>query len=335
MMREKFQNLLLALLITAMGSLSEAQGQVDPEIQALMKKGYEAFSARKYQEAEKAFKEANKRGHNSCQPCLLALVSTYARLGNGHAAMDMCNRAIEVSTDDQQRARAHMMKSDLIFVMDGKQKLKESESEIRTALQLDPKNPIYHYNLGRALMRESLDAEGKHELESYIQMAPEGSQVADAKQFIANPRRAREQYAPDFTATGLHNENIHLGEYAGKVVVLDFWATWCHPCVQSVPELKDLLKKYPSEKLVLVSVSADVNEDTWRNFIEDKKMNWLQIFDKNHQLRDSFGVNAFPTYLVIDGEGIIQDKIVGTDPSQTVAYRLKDKLKKMLESKSN
>jgi len=205
---------------------------------------------------------------------------------------------------------------------------------VRTALQLDSKNPIYHFGLGLALMRESHDAEGKQEFESYLQLAPDGADADLARQLLANPRRARERYAPDFSATGLHNENIRLNEFAGKVLVLDFWATWCPPCVASVPEIKDLIKKYSSEKFAVVSISADQNEQAWRDFIEKKNMTWLHVFDRNHEIRQSFGINSIPTYLVIDSEGIIQEQIVGINPMQSVAYRLKDKLKNMPELKS-
>ena len=83
---------------------------------------------------------------------------------------------------------------------------------------------------------------------------------------LADPRRAREISAPEFafTSTSLQGESISLKELSGKVVVLDFWATWCPPCRESLPELKELTKEYPSEKLAVISVSADENESQWK-----------------------------------------------------------------------
>jgi peroxiredoxin len=104
--------------------------------------------------------------------------------------------------------------------------------------------------------------------------------------------------------------------------------------VASVPEIKELIKRYPPEKFAVVSISGDQNEEKWRDFIEKKNMTWLHVFDRDKAIIRSFSVNSFPTYLVINGEGIIQEQIVGTNPMQSVAYRLKDKLKNMPELQS-
>jgi thiol-disulfide isomerase/thioredoxin len=110
---------------------------------------------------------------------------------------------------------------------------------------------------------------------------------------------------------------------------MDFWATWCPPCRASVPELKELTKKYPVEKLVLISVSADKDEGAWREFVAKKKMDWAQYRDGDDKVLKSFGIHSFPTYLVIDGDGIIRQRLTGLNPQQTVVHRLKDTLAQM------
>ena len=151
------------------------------------------------------------------------------------------------------------------------------------------------------------------------------------RELLANPDRARFNFAPDFQATTAAGAPISLHQFAGKVVVLDFWATWCPPCRSSVPELKELSKKYSGDQLQLISISADSDREKWQGYIAKKKMDWPQIWDSNSAIRNAFGVSSFPTYLVIDRKGIIQQRIVGLNPQQTIVARLKQELAKMLE----
>jgi thiol-disulfide isomerase/thioredoxin len=69
---------------------------------------------------------------------------------------------------------------------------------------------------------------------------------------LADPRKGREEIAPEFAFTTLQGSEISLAAMSGKILVMDFWATWCPPCRESVPELKALTRKYPNDKLVLV-----------------------------------------------------------------------------------
>jgi thiol-disulfide isomerase/thioredoxin len=128
----------------------------------------------------------------------------------------------------------------------------------------------------------------------------------------------------------LDGQDISLSQFAGKIVVMDFWATWCPPCRESVPELQALTRKYSRDKLVLISFSADNEEQPWRDFIAKKNMDWPQYWDRDGRIRREFSVNAFPTYLVIDPDGFIHQRIVGLNPQQSVVARLKDAVHAML-----
>ena len=127
----------------------------------------------------------------------------------------------------------------------------------------------------------------------------------------------------------MQGQQLSLQQLAGRVLVMDFWATWCPPCRESVPELKELTRKYPTEKLVLISVSADKDENAWRDFVAKKKMDWAQYRDSDHKILEAFGIHGFPTYLVIDGDGVIKERITGLNPQETVVHRLKATLGQM------
>jgi peroxiredoxin len=208
-----------------------------------------------------------------------------------------------------------------------------AETEYRAALAVDKNNANADFKLGVVLMRESQPAEGTQELQQYLKLAPNGDDATYATKVLADPKRAGQPMAPAFKVQTLDGETISLDQLSGKIVVMDFWATWCPPCVSSVPELKALTKKYSRSQLVLISISADQDQQAWREFINKKSMEWPQYWDHDGQIRNKFGVNAFPTYLVIDRDGFIAQHIVGLNPQQSVVSRLKDTLQAMLPAR--
>ncbi len=301
----------------------------DP-VAELLKQGKNEVASNHYEDAVKTFKKANQLQHDACADCYLDLAMAQIKLGEFDEAIKSCDKAILFAKDDRQRLEGHTLKGNIL--QDNPKKWKASESEYRAALGLEENDPIAHFNLGILLLRESEGAEGIQELNTYLQLAPDGRDANYARKLIANPKHAGEPLAPDFKIETSDGEDISLHDLAGKIVVMDFWATWCPPCVSSVPQLKELTQKYPRTKLVLISISADSNQQSWREFITTRKMDWPQYRDSDGGIRKSFAVNAFPTYLVIDPEGFIQQRIVGLDPQQTVVFRLKDALRTMLPS---
>jgi len=140
-----------------------------------------------------------------------------------------------------------------------------------------------------------------------------------ARKMVENPRRAREEYAPDFSFTSLNGEHISLDELRGKVVVLDFWATWCGPCVESVPSIRAMHKKYSKdESFVLLGISSDMEDDVWKEFTEKNSMVWPQYRDRDRRINRAFRINAYPTYIVIDHEGIVRFKSSGAGGKESV-----------------
>jgi thioredoxin-like negative regulator of GroEL len=332
----KAPRLLCAVLPAILAAFSPSacpqQGTTpDPAFKDQLERGQKALQDNKYKEALDAFKNANKIQHNACGQCYFLLAITYFRMHDLSHTMESCDKAIATAETDGVRALAHNLKGNLLLGSSrtDSKKLAQAESEFKAAVQLDPKSPMFHLNLAKALLRESKDEVAKRELQACLNCGPEEKLAREARQLIADPRRGREELAPDFELTTMQGQQLSLQQLAGRVVVMDFWATWCPPCRESVPELKALTRKYPTEKLVLISVSGDKDENAWRDFVAKKKMDWAQYRDSNHKILDAFGIQAFPTYLVIDGEGVIRERITGLNPQETVVYRLKATLGQM------
>ncbi len=191
-------------------------------------------------------------------------------------------------------------------------KLQEAEAALRLAVTAKADYAEPHYNLGVVLLQQNRDPEGIAALKKYLELAPDQFFSADARKMIENPRRAREPFAPDFSVTTSEGEYISLDDLKGKVVLLDFWATWCGPCVASLPALRNLNKKFTkSEKFVLLGISSDHDEDKWSSFIVKQEMVWPQFLDRERAVQRAFRVNKFPTYIVLDHEGVIRYRTSG------------------------
>ena len=115
------------------------------------------------------------------------------------------------------------------------------------------------------------------------------------------------QVLPDFSAAvDLDGKPISLADYRGKVVLLDFWAVWCGPCLGEIPRIKAVYEKYRDKGFDVIGVSLDEDAAVLREFIKEKEMPWRQIFDGqgwSGQLVQQYGVRSIPAPFLIDREG--------------------------------
>jgi thiol-disulfide isomerase/thioredoxin len=139
--------------------------------------------------------------------------------------------------------------------------------------------------------------------------------------------------APDAKSPASANSGDLLAQYRGKVVLLDFWASWCGPCRRSLPSLKRLQAVYGSADFVLISVSEDDDESAWRSFVSNNHMTWTQHWDSDSTLQSKFGVSALPTYVLIGRDGTVVQTFVGEAPAETIVERIGPDLKASLAAK--
>lgn len=116
---------------------------------------------------------------------------------------------------------------------------------------------------------------------------------------------------PDFTASSLDGRKVSLSGYKGKVVLLDFWATWCGPCIVELPNVKRIYEKYNDEGFEIVSISLDRNEEMLRTFVKRSELDWTHIYNLSlppgQDIASQYGVEAIPQMILVGRHGKIVD----------------------------
>ncbi|MDE2800636.1 MAG: carboxypeptidase regulatory-like domain-containing protein [Gemmatimonadota bacterium] len=122
--------------------------------------------------------------------------------------------------------------------------------------------------------------------------------------------------APEFEAKQLDGSTFRLSDYRGeKAVLIDFWATWCPPCIEEIPTIKRIADTYRDRGLEVVGVSLDRDEKVLRDFVKREKLSYVQVFEKEktRAITKSYGVWGMPSVFLIDKDGVINAiKLRGT-----------------------
>jgi len=115
--------------------------------------------------------------------------------------------------------------------------------------------------------------------------------------------------AKSFSLTTLKGEKIELDKLKGKVILLDFWATWCEPCVREIPFMKDLYKEFKGKNFILIGLNLDEKREDLEKFIKEKGINWSQIWIRPEPMNNilvSYQVKALPSTFLIDKKGVLR-----------------------------
>ncbi|MDI6640928.1 MAG: TlpA disulfide reductase family protein [Elusimicrobiota bacterium] len=137
----------------------------------------------------------------------------------------------------------------------------------------------------------------------------------------------KETPAPDFTLPKLTGKTLTLSELRGKVIILDFWATWCPPCRAEIPFFVELQNEY-KEQLAIVGVCLDRDDrDNIKKFIEKIGINYPIVMGDPKVVKDYGGIKGIPTTFIIDKNGNIRETIIGYRPKEVFENEIKKYIK--------
>ncbi len=121
--------------------------------------------------------------------------------------------------------------------------------------------------------------------------------------------------APDFTLNDIYGMPLTLSSFRGTYVVLDFWGSWCPWCIKGIPEMKKYYQKY-SGKFEIIGIDCNDPVEKWKAAVANYDMPWKHVYNpKGSRLAQQYGIQGYPTKIIIDPQGRVDKVVVGEDPA--------------------
>ena len=309
--------LLLACTVMPISGQDKSDGPQDAKAQKTYNEGLEALKQHRELDALDKFKKADKQDGGQCLACQKKMIKYGSELGEWKTA-ELAGEEMVAQAKGKDAAMAHYQLG-AVLMSEALSRHKDDlysrvHDEMAKALAAYANFPGAIYLDGRALARMKQDDAAKAQFERFVKLQPEDDPDRQrALRYISQPELARARMAPPFVVTTLDGQRVSMDDLKGKVVLLDFWATWCGPCREALPHMQKIAKKFEGEPLVVLSVSLDQDEQKWKSFIAKNEMTWLQYFDGGFTgpVSRMFAVNAIPHTFTIDADGVLQDEQIG------------------------
>lgn len=132
--------------------------------------------------------------------------------------------------------------------------------------------------------------------------------------------------APDFTVQD-SDHTITLSQYRGQIVVLNFWATWCPPCVQETPALVRMTNRMQGKGITVLAVSIDADDAAYHKFLKEYNVSMVTVRDESRKASNLYGTFGWPETYIIDRNGVIRRKFIG--PVDWASPEITDYLSKL------
>jgi len=157
-----------------------------------------------------------------------------------------------------------------------------------------------------------ISTDGAARIATHLNLGPNAPSLVHATEPGQPPQSdIQSERAPDFRVTEINGRAISLASLKGKIVIVDFWATWCPPCRLEVPIFNELKKKYQGRNLEIVAVSLDDSADEVRKFLRRTPLNYTVVHGDEAIISQFGEIAALPTTFFLDREGNIRKKHIG------------------------
>lgn len=142
----------------------------------------------------------------------------------------------------------------------------------------------------------------------------ETGQIAESGEANLETGILKGRLAPDFALTDLQGNTVHLSDFKGKKVLVNFWATWCPPCRVEMPHMQKFYEDYQSKDVVILGVNltpTEKNPDNVQAFVKEQQLTFPIVLDKEGDVMQTYQVVAYPTTFLLDSDGVIREKFQG------------------------
>jgi thiol-disulfide isomerase/thioredoxin len=314
----------VVLVLAARFSVGQNAGASDnsyknnPKFEEAMRTGKGYLRAGHAEFAKEEFNKANKIAGGSCWECLDGMYSAEYGEHDLKAAIATAEKMESIAGLPILKSMAEFKRGDALLAKAADKakpdQLEAAHEAFQEALKSYPQNLPAMFRDGETLARMGKIDEAKTCFTQCASLAkPTDPARLRAQHFAEDPLLSLKKRAPPFEVTALDGSKFNLDAMGGRVVLLDFWATWCGPCNEALPEVKKIAKDFAGQPLVILSISWDSDDAKWRQFVQKNEMSWLQYRDQDHALSNAFDVNAIPHYFTIDSDGVLTAEMVGSD----------------------
>jgi thiol-disulfide isomerase/thioredoxin len=315
-----------ALSLTTLFLLSPACAQTppaqpayrsDPKFIGTYNEANDLVRRRMIGSAVEHYKKANKIAGGQCAECLTQAYLLQVKSGEYKDAVATAGQLETIATSPAAKATAQIDRGLALFRQAGDkgkpELLEAADAAFKAALVSDPKSGTAHFFDGRILAKLGQMAAARQQFKECLScISPKDPSYLRAQHFAENPALSTAKFAPAFEVLALDGSRFNLDAMGGRVVLIDFWATWCGPCKEELPQVKKIAKDFAGQPFVIISVSWDSDETKWKDFINKNEMTWVQYRDADHRLSQSFGIESIPHYFTIDSDGVLTAEVLGS-----------------------
>ena len=321
--------LFFCLALLPLHAQPTADYKSNPKFTAAMTEAKQLEKQRQFLFAIDAYKKASKIAEGKDAPCLENIFLLQMKSGSYKDAVATATALEAIAANPEDKSYAETKRGHALFFQAGDKNkadlLNAADAALKAAIADNPKNASAHYLDGQVLARlNRMDAAREQFQTCLTCVSPNDPSYLRAQHFAEDPALSTHKMAPPFTVTALDGAKFNLDAMGGRVVLIDFWATWCGPCNQELPHIKKIAKEFAGQPLVIISVSWDSDETKWKNFIDKNEMTWVQYRDADHRLSNVFQINSIPHYFTIDSDGVLTAEMMGSGSD------VEGKLKKLI-----
>jgi len=295
------------------------------EVQFALNNGRLLAAQGRVDEAINEFRRAAKLKDDKCAECFQMIGGLYFQFSKLKDAAVAYRQAIDLKPANE--AELYNVLGVVLYLQNEKKSYEEAVEALQRSIQVSKGKIVKaYYNLGFALIKSGKEEEGVGALKTYLQLDPAGDEASQARAVVANTKMVDARVAPSFAFKSNTGEDLSLEKLHGKVVLLEFWASWCGPCRAELPEIKNIWKKYGGGQFIIVGINLDSSRPVFDAFTKAESLSWPQYYDGlgwGNKISQLYGVYAIPHSVLIDQEGVIKARgLRGEELSNKIAEML-------------
>jgi len=307
-------------------TVPEHKPQQTDGVQQVLDNGRQLLRQGQIEDAIKEFRRAATLRDDKCAQCFEMIGQVYFQLRQLKDAVAAFRKAAELKPANE--GEIYNILGVALYLQNEKESYEQAVEALQRAIEVSQGKVVKaYYNLGFSLIKAGKEQEGIAALKKYIELDPESNDVAQARAVVANTRMVDARIAPAFSVKSHTGEELALEKLRGKIVLLDFWASWCGPCRVDIPEVKEIWKRHSRDQFLIIGISLDSNRHLFDAYMKEEGISWPQYYDGlgwGNKLARLYGVYAIPQTILIDQNGAIKAMgLRGEQLSEKVAEMLK------------